>query len=443
MLRFTASGDALMVRPFPESYRSTRDAVAAAVHRGDVRLTNLETTITDLNRYGAACSGGTWVTARENVLCDLAALGFNCFGLANNHALDYSYEGLSMTIEALERLGLAHAGTGADLTGATAPALVRTGNGTAAVISVCSTFHPNERAGLQTKSLPGRPGINPLRFHSVFMVHEAQLQVLKEIAAQTHVNGLKELHRAQGFEEQLPEGMFEFGGNLFQLVPDDVSVGRRSYCNAQDLSRICDAIGKAKEFADAVVVQDHSHEVKSDCDEEADYFLEEFAHSCIDSGACAVVGGGTHQLKGIELYRGCPIFYSLGNFVFQNALVEKLPADFMEKYRLPAEASASEAIRARSATATRDLADSTPCFRSVIPYFVIENGRCTELTLTVLELGQERQDEQRNLPHPADEKVFGEVLDYLRRVSACYETRFDVCDGKILVSLEENDHESE
>ena len=30
---------------------------------------------------------------------------------------------------------------------------------------------------------------------------------------------------------------------------------------------------------------------------EADYFLEKFAHACIDAGASAVIGGGTHQLK--------------------------------------------------------------------------------------------------------------------------------------------------
>ena len=46
----------------------------------------------------------------------------------------------------------------------------------------------------------------------------------------------------------------------------------------------------------------HSHEIKADQEYEADYFMEEFAHACIDAGACAVVGRGTHQMKGIEFY---------------------------------------------------------------------------------------------------------------------------------------------
>lgn len=36
----------------------------------------------------------------------------------------------------------------------------------------------------------------------------------------------------------------------------------------------------------------------------------------IDIGASAVVGGHTHIMQGYEIYNGCPIFYSGGNFIF-------------------------------------------------------------------------------------------------------------------------------
>ena len=42
----------------------------------------------------------------------------------------------------------------------------------------------------------------------------------------------------------------------------------------------------------------------------------ELAHAAIDAGASAVVGSHPHVLQGVELYRGAPIAYSLGNFVF-------------------------------------------------------------------------------------------------------------------------------
>jgi poly-gamma-glutamate capsule biosynthesis protein CapA/YwtB (metallophosphatase superfamily) len=37
----------------------------------------------------------------------------------------------------------------------------------------------------------------------------------------------------------------------------------------------------------------------------------------IDAGADAVIGGHPHQLQDTEQYKGKPIFYSLGNFVFE------------------------------------------------------------------------------------------------------------------------------
>jgi len=39
-------------------------------------------------------------------------------------------------------------------------------------------------------------------------------------------------------------------------------------------------------------------------------------HAAIEAGAAAVLGSHPHVLQGMELYRGAPIVYSLGNFVF-------------------------------------------------------------------------------------------------------------------------------
>jgi poly-gamma-glutamate capsule biosynthesis protein CapA/YwtB (metallophosphatase superfamily) len=42
--------------------------------------------------------------------------------------------------------------------------------------------------------------------------------------------------------------------------------------------------------------------------------LRKFAHAVIDAGACLVIGHGPHVLRGLELYKGHLIAYSLGNF---------------------------------------------------------------------------------------------------------------------------------
>ncbi len=46
-------------------------------------------------------------------------------------------------------------------------------------------------------------------------------------------------------------------------------------------------------------------------------FLVELAHQSIDNGADMFVGHGPHVLRGIEIYKGKPIFYGMGEFYYQ------------------------------------------------------------------------------------------------------------------------------
>ena len=48
--------------------------------------------------------------------------------------------------------------------------------------------------------------------------------------------------------------------------------------------------------------------------------LARFARMVIDAGASAVLGHGPHVVRPFELYRGKPVFYSLGNFVGYRSL---------------------------------------------------------------------------------------------------------------------------
>lgn len=41
-----------------------------------------------------------------------------------------------------------------------------------------------------------------------------------------------------------------------------------------------------------------------------------FAHSLIDRGVDTIIGAHPHVVQGIEVYKSVPIFYSLGNFIF-------------------------------------------------------------------------------------------------------------------------------
>ena len=53
-----------------------------------------------------------------------------------------------------------------------------------------------------------------------------------------------------------------------------------------------------------------------------------YAHRLIDSGADSVIGQRLHTLQGIEVYKGKPIAYSLGDFIY-GTYAKKLPIGFI------------------------------------------------------------------------------------------------------------------
>jgi len=78
-------------------------------------------------------------------------------------------------------------------------------------------------------------------------------------------------------------------------------------------SMLVEDIQSAKEHADHVIPFFHwGREGQAD----VLAYQVTLAHAAIDSGASAVLGSHPHNLQGIEVYKGAPIAYSLGNFVF-------------------------------------------------------------------------------------------------------------------------------
>lgn len=431
-MRLTAAGDALMVKRMPRDYPGF-EALSAFIRQGEARLTNLETTLTHRPTCASAYSGGTWLTARPEILEDLVQYGFNCVGFSNNHALDYSYGGLAQTLSALEEAKLAHPGAGENLYQAAKPAPLALPRAQVGVIAICSTFENAARAGHQSGSLPGRPGLNPLRYKSVYRLNARHMAALREIAQASGINGRNEVLVAQGFRAPAPKGRFEFGGILFEESENE---GRFSFADPRDVARTVDSIKDALLTMDYVVVMVHSHEVKCASDEEADYFLEEFAHACIEAGASAVIGSGTHQLKAVELYQGRPILYSLGNFIFQNEYVETLPPEFMEQYGLPLDTPASRAIAHRTALSSASLYDNPFAYRTVVPLMEFEGDALQRLRLLPVSLGEKLDRHLANWPRPADEAETRQIFEYLSRVSAGYGTALSQNpDGTIEVCL--------
>jgi len=422
VLTVTAGGDAFMVQGFPKDYRP--DArLAGWIGSGDARLVNFETVVNDGTCRPAAWSGGTWSSMDPSVLPDLLAFGFNGCSCANNHSLDFGFDALFLTMKTLREKKMPFAGIGETLQEATQAAFVDTPKGRVALVSLSASFHPDAMAGWKTSRSPGRPGLSALRYKETYLVTEQQLGWVKEIASETGINGNRELNVRTGFEKPDAPGTFQMGKLAFKVAE---KAGRTSVCNTNDLKRLTDAIVAAKRQADVVIVMPHSHTMRcKNVEEPAPYFME-FCRAAVDAGADAVFGGGTHQLKGIEIRNGKPIFYSLGDFVFQNNVVPLVPPDFCEQYGVPLDSDAKAAFNARSKGGKVGLHAFRENFLSVVPRLTCENGRVANIEMLPIELHWKHDWSVNGLPRTADAEASGVILAALRRTSAEFGTKISL-----------------
>lgn len=89
-----------------------------------------------------------------------------------------------------------------------------------------------------------------------------------------------------------------------------------------DFDRMGDIVGRAKARCDVLVVSFHGG---TELAEDANDIQKAVAHAAIDAGADLFLGHHPHVLQPIELYKGKPILYSLGNFLFVSPHEETRP----------------------------------------------------------------------------------------------------------------------
>ncbi|MBR6052509.1 MAG: CapA family protein [Clostridia bacterium] len=430
-IKVTATGDSLFVADFPAEYQTVRGPLDAFLSDADVRITNLETNLSDFGSFANRYSGGTWLNTRKELFPDIASFGFNFYGTANNHAMDYSYAGMLSTVDFLDEKGIAHAGTGRSLDEAERPAIIRLANGkTAAIFAVDASMELPSTAGRASKVFKARPGVNYLRHETLFSVTDAEMDALKQLAAATSVNAYRDAEIATGYQAPDPEGCFTFGSTLFT----NEKGAPLSRCNKQDLARLCGNIAKAGAEHDLVFVLVHCHDEEGNDENTPPAYLKEFCRAAIDAGAAAVFGGGVHILRGLEIYRGKPVFYSLGDFIYQGMRVEYLPPDFMEKYGLDVDATAKEALWVRSKGGKVGLQTNEKNFLTVVPKLTFEDGALVDLSMLPVKLGFGTGSETlEGLPYRATGEEGEKIYQKYRKLSADLGTELVYENGLIKV----------
>lgn len=427
-MTFSATGDSFITRSQFVTDQ-TFNKVSSLIQKAEVRFTNLEVTTHYYEGYPSAISGGTWAVAPPTVLEVLKEYGFNMLSWANNHTMDYLYGGLKATEMYLDKYGFLHAGVGKNLAEASAPKYLDFSSGRVALIAATSTFPDFWVAGEQRPDMIGRPGINPLRYTTDYVVSSEEMKQLKEIADKINIIAERKLKVKEGFELGEQENVFMFGKYRFVIGK---KAGVRTKPLKKDMDRIIKSIKAAKRQADYVIVSIHSHEMRGESKSAPANFLEIFSRKCIDEGAHAVIGHGPHILRGIEIYKERPIFYSLGNFIFQNDTVERLPADFYEKYSLDYTHTVADAFDVRSENDTKGLGANPQVWESVIAIWTMENDKLSSLILYPIELGFGLPRYQRGWPKISSNK---RILENLGELLKPYGTRIDVKDTVGKVSL--------
>ncbi|GGH88594.1 poly-gamma-glutamate synthesis protein (capsule biosynthesis protein) [Pullulanibacillus pueri] len=427
-LTLAATGDSFITRRLNSMALESFCSISNLIRRADVRFTNLEVTTHNAEGYPSAFSGGTWAMADPDVLEDLKAYGFNLFAWANNHTMDYSYGGLLATERHLNQRRMIHAGVGKNLAEASAPKYLETPSGRVAIISATSTFHESWRAGDQRPDMIGRPGVNPLRFKTTYYTSEQKIKELKVIAETTFVNAEHNLAIKEGFEIESSDGI-AFGPLHFKKGKEP---RKETEPLPADMERLEHSILEARRQADVVIVSIHSHEMKGEDKSVPAQFLEIAARKCVDAGADAVIGHGPHVLRGIEIYQNKPIFYSLGNFIFQNDTVSVLPADFYEKYGLGHTHHVADALDQRSDNDTKGLGANRYVWESIIAVWNMKGKDLTGIQLHPIELGFGLPRYKRGWPMLTDNP---NILEHLRKLSQPYGTSIKIENGTGIISL--------
>ena len=243
--------------------------------KGDVKFTNFEAAVAE---KGQSTDKGTGFVPPPEAMDALMGFGINLISTSNNHAFDLGVTGIQNTLKEADARHLVHAGTGNTMAEAAAPAYLKTPNGTVALISQASgLIQPDARAK------DNAPGVNEMR---VFTTDGKPNESTTE----------------------LPDGSINIA-------------------DKDDSARVLKSIRDAKAKADLVIVYEHNHVFANRpfgityTDQLPDrlhpnQWLIDWTHKEIDAGADIVVMHGAPVLHGVQIYHGKPIFFDLGNFIY-------------------------------------------------------------------------------------------------------------------------------
>ena len=413
------TGDSIVTRKLSVYQEPEFLEMIELIRSADVAFTNVEILFHDYESYPMVAGGGTYMRAQPEIAKELAWAGFDLGSLANNHSGDYGPPAMLLTEKHVREAGITGAGIGKSLAEAREAKFLETTKARIAFISVASTFPDHAMASATRDDIPPRPGLNPLRHQTTYRVSRERLEALRATMEDLSMNPPEE-----GDSLKFLRSRFVAGD------PADVITAP----HAGDLAAIAVVVRNAARQADYTIVTIHAHEGDKSRFVPAQ-FLVTFARAMIDEGADVFVGHGPHVLRAVEIYKGKPILYSLGDFLFQNETLQRLPHENYARYELGEDKGLADFNDARYKNDTISFPATPEIWESVVARPVFEGDTLVELSLHPISLGFGKARTVRGRPMFADEALGRKIIDDLKRLSEPFGTEIDYVDGVGVVRL--------
>jgi len=314
--------------------------------------------------------------------------GIHAVGIANN--VNYGAENIAASIARLDQLGIAHTGAGPNLAAARAPVIVARNGLRVGAVQRSSVYWPTDH-----EAHADSPGIAVILGHTAYHVPSSRV--------------------APGVPPPNRPG----------VPPVIVTWADQRYLD---------------EFrADIAALRPQVEIVVASCHwglgREPLQYMTDIAHAAIDAGADIVVGHGPHFPLGIEIYKERPIFYSVGNLIFQNETVGFFPADAYERFDLDLKATPSDFLDARTNGGKKGHPSEPAYWENMFALCEFSRSKLTTIKIHPIDQGFGRARPQRGRPLLAEGEVANRVLGRVARLSKRYGSKVMNRDGVGTIEL--------